>query len=420
MASPVSSTANPQERLILWLLATMQCTNVLDFVIMMPLGPQFMRVFHISPTQFGLLVSAYAISAGIAGIIAALCLDRFDRKPALMTLYAGFGSGTLVCALAPGFYTLLVGRVLAGAFGGVTGAAVLAAVGDVVPDYRRGAAMGMVMSSFSVASVAGVPFGLFLANHLGWHAPFFLLVGMCVIVLGVVGRTFPSLRGHLGHHESQHPLQLLIEVLTKPSHLRSFSLTAMICLAGFTVIPFLSPYLVKNAGLREAELPLIYIFGGGFTVFTMNAIGRLADRLGRMRVFTVMATLAGMVTLALTHLPRLHLALILTVTTLFMICMSGRFVPAMALITASIEPRYRGGFMSVNSSVQSVFAGVGSFVSGLIINESRTGELVGYGAVGWLSVILMAMCIPVAALLRQRANNSASAPEATGLAAARE
>jgi predicted MFS family arabinose efflux permease len=249
-----------------------------------------------------------------------------------------------------------------------------------------------------------------MANHLGWHAPFYLLVVACSAVLVIVHRTFPSLRGHLAGHAPHSPVRQLIEVLTKRSHLRAFSLMAMICLAGFTVIPFLSPYLVKNAGLREADLPLIYVFGGGFTMFTMNAIGRLADRLGRLRVFMVMATLAGMITLVLTHLAPVHLALILVVTTLFMICMSGRFVPAMALITATVEPRYRGGFMSVNSAVQSMFAGVASFVSGMIIQETAAGDLVGYGAVGWLSVILMALCLPVAAQLRQRANPADTAP----------
>lgn len=216
------------------------------------------------------------------------------------------------------------------------------------------------------------PFALPLPDG-RWHAPFYLLVGVCSVVLTIVHRIFPSLRGHLAPHPPQSPVRQLIEVLTKRAHLRSFSLMGMICLAGFTVIPFISPYLVKNTGLREAELPLIYIFGGAFTVFTMNAIGRLADRLGRIRVFTVMATLAGMITLVLTHLPQAHLAVILVVTTLFMICMSGRFVPAMALITAAVEPRYRGGFMSVNSSVQSVFAGVASIAARIV--ELRGGLL---------------------------------------------
>jgi predicted MFS family arabinose efflux permease len=242
--------------------------------------------------------------------------------------------------------------------------------------------------------------GLFLANRWGWHATFYFIVAACAMTLPVVARAFPSLREHLLHHGDQDALRRLLGVVAHGGHLRAFALSALIVLAGFTVIPFISPYAVKNVGLKETDLPLIYIFGGAFTVFTMPAIGRLADRFGRMRVFTIMATLAGLVTLWLTHLPKWSVAAVITVTTLFMICMSGRFVPAFAMIMASVEPRYRGGFMSVNSSVQSVFAGVGSFVSGLIIKESVTGELAGYGTVGWLSVGLMASCIPMAAQLR--------------------
>src|SRR3954468_6493689 len=150
------------ERLLLFVLAAIQFTAVVDFLIILPLGPQYMRVFVIAPAQFGVIVSSYAISAGISGIAACFFLDRFDRKRALLGLYLGFTLGTLFCALAPTYHLLVAARAVAGAFGGVVGALILAIVGDVVPENRRGAAMGMVMSSFSVAMICGVPVGLWL------------------------------------------------------------------------------------------------------------------------------------------------------------------------------------------------------------------------------------------------------------------
>src|SRR5437016_4170411 len=131
------------ERLLLLVLASIQFTAIVDFLIILPLGPQYLRVFHIRPAQFGIIVSAYAISAGISGVVAGLFLDRLDRKAALLGLYFGFALGTLCCGLAPSYALLVGARLIAGAFGGVAGALILAIIGDVVPEERRGAAMGL-------------------------------------------------------------------------------------------------------------------------------------------------------------------------------------------------------------------------------------------------------------------------------------
>src|SRR3974377_1551734 len=189
------------ERFLLLVLAAIQFTATVDFLIILPLGPQYMRVFNINPGQFGLIVSAYAIAAGISGVTTGVFLDRFDRKQALLWLYFGFTIGTLFCAVAPTYQLLVVARSVAGAFGGVAGAVVLAIIGDVVPEERRGRAMGLVMSSFSVASICGVPLGLLLASHINWHVPFFALAAISLLVLVAAACVLPSLRGHLekGH-----------------------------------------------------------------------------------------------------------------------------------------------------------------------------------------------------------------------------
>src|SRR3954454_8516755 len=208
-----NATKAINERLLLFVLAAIQFTTVVDFLIIMPLGPQYMRVFAINPGQFGLIVSAYAVSAGICGIAASFFLDRFDRKLALLSLYSGFTIGTLFCALAPTYPLLVAARVVAGAFGGVAGALILAIVGDVVPEERRGAAMGLVMSSFSVASVCGVPLGLLLASRLNWHVPFFALSVLCLVVFISAALVMPSLKSHLVHAQDQHPAARMLAVL---------------------------------------------------------------------------------------------------------------------------------------------------------------------------------------------------------------
>ncbi|HEX7858781.1 MAG TPA: MFS transporter [Verrucomicrobiae bacterium] len=384
---------------LLAVLAIVQFTTMLDFLIMMPLGPQYMRVFSINPAQFGTIVSAYAISAGIAGLISGSLLDRFDRRTTLLVLYAGFGLATLACALAPGYVTLTGARALAGAFGGVSNAVILAIIGDVIPEQRRGRAMGIVMSSFSLASVLGVPIGLYLANAFSWHAPFFMLAIVSFLVLIGAWMFVPHLRAKSqGPHAT--PLAHLLKIISGPGHVRAFVFIGTVTLMGFLVIPYISPYMVRNVGMLESELPYIYLAGGLCTIFSMNIIGRLADKFGKRRLFTIMAIAATFATLLLTHLPPVRTAVAVAATTLFMVCMSGRFVPAMAIMTSAVSPQLRGGFMGVSSAVQHMASGLGSFIGGFILSEAPSGRLQGYGKIGYISaavaIISLALCFRMA------------------------
>jgi predicted MFS family arabinose efflux permease len=372
---------------LLGVLAAIQFTAVLDFMIIMPLGPQYMRVFHIDATQFGLIVSAYAISAGIAGILAGFFIDRFDRKFAMAGLYAGFTVGTLFCAVAKSYEMLVAARVVAGAFGGVTMGLIMAVIGDVIPEERRGRAMGMVMSSFSVASICGVPAGLYLATQIDWHVPFFALAALSALVLLMMWKVMPSLRGHLEHHTGENAGARMAAVLKERDHQMALLFMAFLIATGFLVFPFLASYFVKNVGLTEAQLPWIYLCGGVATLVSMNLIGRWADRVGKHRVFIIMTLSMMIPALIITNLGATVLPLALVISTIFMVCSSGRMVPAMAMLTASIEPRYRGGFMSINSSVQQLTSGVAAWLGGVIIHTNSTGQFSRFGIVGALSVI---------------------------------
>ncbi len=372
-----------QEMILLYALSAMQFTHILDFMIVMPLGPRLMDIFKISPSQFGLIVSTYTFSAGFFGLVAAWFLDRFDRKQALLWLYGGFGLGTVACALAPTFHFLVAARFLAGGFGGVASAVILAVIGDAIPPMRRGAAMGTIFSSFSLASVAGVPAGLFLANHLGWHAPFFLLGGLSVVILILAAMILPSMRGHMSQGKTKPWLEMKI-ILSKSNHWRGFGLTIFMTMAGFMLIPYISPFLVSNCGLTNDQLPLIYLCGGGATFFSMRWLGRLADRIGLLKIFTATSILAILPILALTNLPKVPLWTALTVTTGFMVLASGRFIPGMAMVTNSVEGRYRGAFMSINSAMQQFASGLASVISAAIIARSTDGHLQHYFWIGLL------------------------------------
>jgi predicted MFS family arabinose efflux permease len=370
---------------LLAVLAAIQFTAVLDFIIIMPLGPQFMRVFQVGPGEFGLIVSSYAIAAGIAGIIAGFFVDRFDRKNALLVLYAGFTIGTLLCAMAKGYWALVAARTVAGAFGGVTMGMLMTVIGDVIPEERRGRATGVVMSSFSLASICGVPVGMYLANTMDWHMTFYALAGLCAVVAPMIWWAMPHLRGHLEHHSDERPVERMMAIVRPRPHQMALLFMAMLMCMGFVVFPYLASYMVQNVGMTEKQLPLIYLCGGLCTLVSMNLIGRWADRVGKKRVFVIMALLSMATVLVVTNLPHVALSFALVVSTVFMVCSSGRVVPAMALLTSTIEPRYRGGFMSINSSVQQLSSGFAAWISGLVIGQ-HAGHMTRFGAVGAMSV----------------------------------
>ena len=369
------------------MLACIQFATVLDFLIVLPLGPQYMKVMRIGPGQFGLIVSSYAVSAGMAGIAAGFFLDYFDRKRALLALFAGFTLGTLFCALAQGYHLLVLSRALAGAFGGVTGALVLAIVGDAVPEARRGAAMGLVMSAFSVASIGGVPCGLYLAQLWSWHAPFFALAGLSLVILAMAAWLLPPMRGHLAHAREAHPAARVWAVWMERDHQMAFLFMAVLSCAGALIFPYIATYMVANTGMTQNQVPFIYLAGGTCTFVSMNLIGRWADRAGKPRIFWIMSCCAAAPIVLFTNLHRVPCVAGIAVTTLLMVCMSGRFVPAMAMVTASVKARYRGGFMSANSSVQQFSMGLAVYVSGQIMGQTPQGELTHFPVIGLLAIL---------------------------------
>lgn len=379
--------ADPRrERAILLVLAAVQFTSIVDFMVIMPLGQQLMRTLGIDAFRYGLVVSAYTLSAGLMGLVASTSIDRFDRRTAFLWLYVGFLFGTLLCGLAPSYATLLVARVITGAFGGVLGGMAMAIVGDVFPEERRGRATGSLMSAFALASVVGVPFGLTMGIRYGWHTPFLLLVGLGVFILAAGYKALPSLRGHLESAPTQNSMATLIETYTYRNHLLAFGLISSLMIGGFAVVPFISPYLMANVGVPEAQLPLVYVAGGVLSLFGAPAVGRLADRYGKLRVYRWVAPLTMVMMLVVTNLPRVGVAVAVAVVGLFMVCNAGRMVAAMAMITGSVEPRLRGGFMSANSAIQHIASGLGSLIASAVVVKGADGTLHRFPIVGAIGI----------------------------------
>lgn len=389
-----------REFVLVMMLASVQFTSIVDFMLVMPLGPQLMRVLGLTPDQFGRIVSSYTIAAGVAGFVASFVMDRFGRKAAFLTLYAGFLMGTFLCGMAWNYPTLLAARVATGVFGGILGGLALAIVGDAVPESRRGRATGALMSSFAIASVVGIPVGLTLGTRYGWQAPFLLLAGLGLPVLFLAIRVLPPMRGHIRQVEPTSIWRKTLETFGQANHLRAFALTVAMMFGGFSVIPYISVYLVGNSGIREDQLFWVFVTGGLLTLVGAPAIGRAADHFGKLRVFRIVAATTVFLLIAITNLGVVPIWTAAAVFGLLMLSNAGRMVPAMAMITGSVEPSRRGGFMSANSAVQHLAAGVAADVGGWMLSKAPDGTILHFPRVGWFAAAFTLVSLWLAGRLR--------------------
>jgi MFS transporter, DHA1 family, inner membrane transport protein len=381
--APHDINMSSKEKLILILLAAVNFTHIMDFMIMMPLGPQFMQLFRINPQQFSFAVSAYAITAGISGFSAAFFVDQFDRKKVLLFAYVGFIIGTFSCAFAPNYELLVAARVLAGLFGGMIGAQVLAIVGDTIEYERRAQAMGIVMTAFSLASVAGVPAGLWLANHIS------------VIIIGLLAAFLPPFTKHLAAADApkRNPLHVLTDIIKSPNQLRALALSVTLMLGHFSIIPFIAPSLVSNVGFGQDKIFLIYLVGGALTILTSPFIGKLADQRGKYSIFVTFALLSLIPVWLITNLQPVPMWVVLFISGIFFIFVSGRMIPVQAIVSNVVPPQQRGGFLAINSSVQQLATGTAASIAGAMVHQTEGGRLEGYDAVGYLSIALILMSV---------------------------
>jgi predicted MFS family arabinose efflux permease len=375
-----------KERFFLFSLAGIQFTHILDFMIMMPLGPEFIRVLNINTHQFGLLLSSYTFAAAIAGILTTYYVDRFERRQLLLGLYAFFIIATVACGLAPNYEILFIARAFAGAFGGILGSLVQTIVADSIPFERRGKALGTVMAAFSVATVAGVPLSLFLANnitYLGWRAPFMFIGAISTLILYIGYCNIPKISGHLSHAHEGSRFRQIYEVLIARHHLRAFLFMGLIMFTGFSVIPYIALYLTTNVGIDNSYISLIYLCGGVATLMSSRFIGHLADQYGKLKVFRVLAIVSLVPLLVTTNLVPVPLWVVLINSTAFFILVSGRMIPAMAMVSQVVGGNIRGTFMSLIGSVQMLASGIASVVAGMVVTIKPDGMMAHYNLVGY-------------------------------------
>lgn len=374
------------------LISLLQFTVILDFMVMAPLGALLIRILKISPSQFGWVVSVYAFSAGISGILAAGFADKFDRKKMLLFFYAGFVLGTLLCGIAPDYSFLLVARMVTGIFGGVLFSINMAIIADLFDLQVRGRVMGFVQMSFAVSQVAGIPIGLFFANQYGWHMPFLIIVGFCLVTGFCIIRWMQPVTAHLKERAAQKPLLHLARTATRKEYVVAFLSTVFLSTGGFLMMPYSSTFIVHNVGVGEKILPVVFIVAGASGLITGPLIGKWSDRLGKYRVFIFGSTLATVMVLIFTHLSISPLWVVLVLNTLTYTAVMSRMIPSQAMISGVPAMKDRGAFMSINSSVQQLGGGIASVVGGWLIAQDTSGRLLHYDILGYVTIGAFITC----------------------------
>ena len=401
-----------RESMLLWLLAFTQFTVIMDFMVMMPLSPQLMRAFQVGPSAISGAVSAYAWCAGLSGLLAATYIDRFSRKKLMLTMFCLFTLSNLGCALAPTFHALVIARAFAGLTGGVLSSITMAIIADVIPAQRRGAATGIVMTSFGMAAVAGVPAGVMLGAHYNWAAPFFLLVLMSLLIWTCAFFILPALDAHLANsvRKLRDIVPDLLGLFKIQRQRDAFLLSGINMLGSMMVIPFIAPTLVGNLGVQPVDMTWVYLCGGAAALASSRWLGRMADRFGALHTFRIAILWSIVPALLLTHLVPLPMALIVLTFVLFMTSMSARNIPMQALLTTIPAPSQRGAFLSVNSAIQQLGTGLGAWLGGQFLTTDSAGHIAGYGVNGWITAAIALFASFW--VLRLRAPQALAAPAA--------
>jgi predicted MFS family arabinose efflux permease len=392
---------------VIIILAILQFTVVLDFMVLSPLGAILLVELNIQPAQFGWVVSAYAFSAGASGLLAAGFADKFDRKKLLLFFYFGFVIATILCAIAPTYEFLLAARIITGIFGGVISSVTFAIITDLFNLERRGRVMGFVQMSFAASQILGLPIGLILANRFGWHSPFWMIAGFGSLIWLAIAAYMKPITAHLNGSTEQSAFQHLLSTLFKKIYLRAFLATVFLATGGFMLMPFGSAFSINNLHVSLEQLPILYLVTGLSTIFLGPILGMMSDKFGKYRLFASGSVLTIIMVVVYTNLDISPFWIVVLVNVFLFAGITSRMISGSALMTAVPEQHDRGAFMSINSSVQQISGGIAAGVAGAIVVQNDSGTLANYDILGYLVVSSVLITIGLMFILNKRLKNRA-------------
>lgn len=373
------------QKFIIALLALLQFTIILDFMVISPLGDILMKTLDMTTANFGFAVSAYAFSAGVSGLLAAGFADRFDRKKMLIFFYTGFIIGTVFCALSTSYLTLLSARIVTGLFGGVIGSVSLAIVTDLFVVHQRGRVMGYIQMAFATSQILGIPVGLYFANHWGWHSSFLMIAGLGVLIVISIILKMQPIDKHLALQSDKNAFLHLWHTLTNKRYQVGFAAIAFLSVGGFMLQPFGSAFLINNINISQEQLPMVFFFTGLSVFFIMPLIGKLSDKVSKFRLFTIGSIISIIMVVIYTNLDPIPLWEIVVINMILFMGIMSRMIPATTLNTSVPEMKDRGAYMAITASLQQIAGGIAAVCAGYIVHqETKSSPLEHYDTLGYV------------------------------------
>jgi predicted MFS family arabinose efflux permease len=301
--------------------------------------------------------------------------------------------GTLLCGLADTYKFLLVARIVTGVFGGVIGSIVMAIIADLFPLEMRGRVMGTIQTAFAASQVLGLPLGVALSNHWGWHAPFIMILVIGAPAGLLIAMRLQPIVEHLKVPSTRDPVQHLIKTATERRYLRTFLATTMLATGGFMLMPFGSTFLVNNMGIPFAKIQWIYMSTGVVTLIAGPLIGKVADSVGKYKVFVIGSLIGAAMVAIYCNMGRTSLATVIAINAVLFVAITSRMISASALTSAVPDMPDRGAFMSVNAALQQFAGGLAASAAGLIVVQVPDGHLLHYDVLGYVVVTAMMLVV---------------------------
>lgn len=388
------SSLSAYQKLVIFILAVTQFTVILDFMIMAPMGDILMKSISLTPSQFGVVVSAYAFSAGASGLLTAGFADRFDRKKLLLFFYTGFIIGTLFCGLANSYNMLVVARIVTGLFGGVIGSISLAIVTDVFTLQQRGRVMGFIQMGFGASQVLGIPIGLYIGDNWGWQHAFLAIVVLASCIAILIAFKLKPIIGHLGLQKRESALKHLWNTISRKNYRMGFLATSLLSVGGFMMMPFSTVYAVNNLNVQHDQLPILFMISGISSLIIMPTVGKLSDQYDKRKIFTIAVIWMMVMVVVYTNMSPVPFFVVVILNILLLMGILSRMTPSTALISAVPDTKDRGAFMSMNSSLQQVAGGIAAYVAGMIVvQKTPSSPIEHYSTIGYIVVILSIISI---------------------------
>jgi len=404
---PEATPLSGYQKFIIFILAITQFTVILDFMVMSPLGDILMKTLKMNPTQFGIAVSAYALSAGASGLLTAGFADKFDRKKLLLFFYIGFTIGTILCGVVDTYELLVAARIFTGIFGGVIGSISMAIVADLFAIQQRGRVMGFLQMGFGASQVLGIPIGLYLAEKWHWHTPFLWIAVMAAIISVLIAVKMKPVTHHLAAKKDKSPLKHLFHTLMNKEYRIGFTATALLSIGGFMMMPFGSAFAVNNLQVSHEKLPWVFFVAGISTLIFMPLIGKLSDRMDKFRLFAIACLWMIAIVLVYTRFEATPLWVVMLFNVFMMSAITARMIPSTALVSAVPALHDRGAFMSVNSSLQQIAGGIAAAFAGtIVVQQTEHSPLEHYETLGYIvsgiTLLSIFLVYRVSRMIKQR------------------